>query len=102
MTSDNKCIGIFSVTNAKFYLMQGMFEAADSPIINVPGQSVANIYFGHTFFERNPMSFKNEIEVVGTLAGWGFTGNKAIVSKSHTHIGNGCSLNPSKKIEILD
>lgn len=102
MTSDQNHIGIFTVANAKLYLMQGMFEAADSPIINVPGQSIGYIYFGHTFFERNPVSFNKEIQVVGTMTGWGFTGNKAIVSKSHTNLGNGCVLQPSKKIEILD
>lgn len=102
ITKDSKNIGIFNVGNAKFYLTQGMFEAADSPIINVPGQSIAYIYFGHTYFERNPMSFNNEIQVVGTLTGWGFSGNKAFVSKSLTHLGNGCSLQSSKNIELLD
>ena len=95
-------IGIFTVHNANFYLMQGLIEAADSPIINVPGLSIANIYFGHTHFERNPMSCHYEVQIVKGLVGYGFTGNKAFVSKSHTHIGNGCILQPSKKIEILD
>ena len=102
MTCDEKHIGIFNVGNAKLYLIQGMFEAADSPIINVRGQSIGYIYFGHTYFERNPVSFNKEIQVVGTLTGWGFTGNKAIVSKSHTHLGNGCALQPATNIELLD
>ena len=48
------------------------------------------------------MSCHNEIQIVQGLVGYGFSGNKAFVSKSHTHIGNGCTLQPSKKIEILD
>ena len=48
------------------------------------------------------MSCKNEIQVVGTFTGYGFGGNKAIVSKSHTQLGNGCVIQPTKKIEILE
>ena len=59
-------------------------------------------FFGHSYFERNPMSFNTEIKIVGTLTGWGFSGNKAIVSKSHTTLGNGCVLQPDNKIEILN
>ena len=102
ITRDDRCIGIFNVSNAKFYLTESLFEAADSPIINIRGQSIAYIYFGHTFFERNPMSCNTEIKVVDTLTGWGFSGNKAFVSKSHTQLGNGCVLQPSKKIELID
>ena len=102
MTPEPNLIGVFTVCNAKFYLLQGLIESADSPIINVPGQSIATIYFGHTHFERNPMSFNNEIHVVGTYTGYGFGGNKAIVSKSHTQLGNGCTIQQSKKIEILE
>ena len=101
-TLDNRYLGIFTIGNAKFSLLQGMFEAADCPIINIYGQSFAYIYFGHTFFERNPMSFKKEIKVVDTLQGWGFGGMKAFVSKSHTQLGNGCVLQPSKRIEVID
>ena len=102
MASEPNLIGVFTVCNAQFYLLQGLIESADSPIINVPGQSIATIIFGHTHFERNPMSCKNEIQVVGTFTGYGFGGNKAIVSKSHTQLGNGCVIQPSKKIEILE
>ena len=102
ITPDSLSIGIFNVCNAQFYLMQGMIECTSSPIINVAGQSIATIIFGHTFFERNPMSFNTEIKVVDTQSGWGFSGNKAIVSRSHTHLGNGCVLQPSKKIEVLE
>ena len=102
LSNEANLIGVFTVCNSKFYLLQGLIESADSPIINVPGQSIANIYFGHTFFERNPMSFNNEIQVVGAFTGWGFGGNKAIVSKSHTQLGNGCVLQPTKKIELLE
>ena len=99
---DPNFIGIFSVHNSKFYFLRGMIEAADSPIINVPGQCIGNIFFGHSYFERNPMSFNTEIKIVGTLTGWGFSGNKAIVSNSHTTLGNGCVLQPNNKIEILN
>lgn len=102
LTPDPLYMGIFVVGNATFHLLQGMVEATTSPIINVPGQSIATIIFGHTFFERNPMSFNTEIKVVDTNKGWGFSGNKAIVSKSHTHLGNGCVLNPTNKIEVID
>ena len=101
MTPENNLIGIFNVGNAKFYFTQGMIECTSSPIINVAGQSIANIYFGHTFFERNPMSFNPEIKVVDTQVGYGFGGNKAIVSGSNTHLGNGCVMQPTKKIEII-
>ena len=48
------------------------------------------------------MSFNTEIKIVGTLTGWGFSGNKAIVSNSHTTLGNGCVLQSNNKIEILN
>ena len=102
MASEPNLIGVFTVCNAQFYLLQGLIESADSPIINVPGQSIATIYFGWTHFERNPMSFNNEIQVVGTFTGYGFGGNKAIVSKSHTQLGNGCVFQQTKKIELLE
>ena len=102
MSRDPLNIGIFTLMNGVLYLTQGMIESADSPIINVPGQSIAKIYFGHTFFDRNPMSFNNEIQVVETLVGYGFSGNKVFVSKSHTHLGNGCILKSSNKIELID
>ena len=101
LTPNSKDIGIFNVCNAKFYLMQGLIEFADSPLINVGGQSIGTIYFGHTFFERNPMSFNKEVKIVGTQTGWDFAGNKAIVSKSHTHPGNGCILESTNKIELI-
>ena len=77
MTQDNSLIGIFNFVNAKFYFTQGMIECSSSPIINVAGQSIAYINFGHSFFERNPMSFNPEIKVVDTQTGFGFGGNKS-------------------------
>ena len=62
---DSNFIGIFSVHNSKFYFLRGMIEAADSPIINVPGHCIGNIFFGHSYFERNPMSFNIEIKLLG-------------------------------------
>ena len=43
LTVNPDCNALASIQHCR------LIESADSPIINVPGQSIANIYFGHTF-----------------------------------------------------
>jgi len=102
ITKNADNIGVFTVYNSKFFLLQCKVEISSSPFINIPSLSIGSVYFGHTRFDKNAQADKKEITIVGTETGWDFKGNKAIVSKSHTYINSGCILEKNPKIEYID
>ena len=74
--------GIFVLLedNARFYFLRTYAKISSSPFINVYGQGIGKVIFGHSHFSRNTNSQNKDIIIVGTEVGWALGGNKAFVS----------------------
>ena len=70
---------ILAEDNARFYFLRTIAKISSSPFINVYGQGIGKVIFGHSHFSRNTNSNNKDILIVGTIAGWALGGNKAVV-----------------------
>ncbi|XYH99746.1 hypothetical protein ACMHYB_08275 [Sorangium sp. So ce1128] len=70
-------------------------------VVNVGSHAYGRVKFGWTYIDKDP-AFVPEVRAIKADSGWGFTGNGAVVARSHSPMGPGVIYEATPRLTFLD